>query len=195
LIYIVVVPDIPPDITPLQANHLVSSHARKVYAFADDGNVLTKMDLASLAHIKSILGDFGLLSGLECNVEKTVVMQVGEVVPISQEIRDLGFTLSNSVTILGLVIEQNDISFKNSWKKITKKVRLQINHWASFNLSLPGRINVNKTMLYRQVNYLGCFLPTNTAILNSISNLIESFVLGKLRVAKKDYTKKLSMVV
>jgi hypothetical protein len=52
-------------------------------------------------------------------------------------------------------------------------------------LSLPGRINIAKTMLYSQINYLGCVLPIPEQTALVLENLIENFVTGTLRIAKK----------
>ncbi len=57
--------------------------------------------------------------------------------------------------------------------------------WRPFNLSLPGRISIAKSMLYSQINYLGCFLPMPDNITETISNLIVNFVKGNLNIAKK----------
>jgi hypothetical protein len=42
-----------------------------------------------------------------------------------------------------------------------------------------------KSMLYSQINYLGCFLPMPDNITEMISNLIVNFVKGNLNIAKK----------
>jgi hypothetical protein len=60
-----------------------------------------------------------------------------------------------------------------------------INHWRPFNLSLPGRICIAKSMMYSQVNYLGCFTPIPVVSINEYDNLITTFVKGKLNIAKK----------
>ena len=64
------------------------------------------------------------------------------------------------------------------------KIRKQANYWKRFSLSLPGRIDVAKTFLYSQINYLGCILPFKKHEIRAFSELIENFVLGKLRIAK-----------
>jgi hypothetical protein len=61
----------------------------------------------------------------------------------------------------------------------------ECNKWQSFNLSLPGRINIAKTMLYSQLNYLGCFLPVSENFISTAENLITGFVRGNLRTAEK----------
>ena len=74
----------------LPASAQVSSMDSKVLAMADDANILASMDLNTLSIIKVILSDFGKLSGLCCNIEKTVLIPVGITGPISNEIMALG---------------------------------------------------------------------------------------------------------
>jgi hypothetical protein len=178
-------PEIPPGIQPPLPAPQVKSAPRRVFAFADDGNILTSMDLHSLSRIKAVLIEFGAISGLECNVEKTNLMPIGTNIPVSEEILGLGFTLCNCVTVLGLKIKGNEFNSQENWDKITEKVRNQANFWTRFQLSLPGRINIAKTMLYSQVNYLGCILPIPDHTVVELENMIENFVTGSLRIAKK----------
>jgi hypothetical protein len=58
----------------------------KAEGFADDATGLSLFELASLSALKKIMIDFGSFSGLKCNVEKTVLMQIGNKVPPSQEL-------------------------------------------------------------------------------------------------------------
>jgi hypothetical protein len=152
-------PAVPPDITlpnSLSSEQAVSILNRKAFAFADDANVFSKLSRDSLLRVKKILEDFGILSGLECNVEKTTVMCINSNVP--EYIQEIGFSAVDTVTILGLEIEGDTGKFDRSFEKICEKIRNNIATWKCYNLSLPGRICIAKTMLYSQINYLGCFL-------------------------------------
>ena len=175
-------PTVPPDLLPLPVG--VSTHLRKIHAFADDGSCLVEFTLNNLSVLKDFLGQFGELSGLVANVEKTTLMQVGRVEPVSRDILDLGFELVDSTTVLGLELNNNG-TFTNSLEKIRGKVRSQIVKWSRFNLSLPGRISIAKCMMYSQLNYLGCFLDIDEIFLTEIGQIIENFVLGKQKIAKK----------
>ncbi len=63
---------------------------RKTNAFADDTAAGLLRTTENLAYVKQVLIDFGSVSGLETNVEKTTVMPVGILdVPDDQEIADL----------------------------------------------------------------------------------------------------------
>jgi hypothetical protein len=52
-------------------------------------------------------------------------------------------------------------------------------------LTLGGRINVAKSLLYSQLNYIGCIIPIPNERISTYSTLIEKFVLGRLNIAKK----------
>jgi hypothetical protein len=77
-----------------------------LYALADDATVLTSMDPLSLRRIRDLLIEFKMISGLECNVEKTTLMQIGSNDPISREVVDLGFDIQEEVKLLGLKIKK-----------------------------------------------------------------------------------------
>jgi hypothetical protein len=124
------------------------------------------------------------MSGLVCNVEKTVLLPVGTNTPIDERIINLGFSISNKITILGAEIDCNGFTEQN-FLNIKKKIVANVNAWKPFNLSLPGRINIAKSLLYSQINYLGCFLPIPDNILIVWDTLITDFVKGKLNIAKK----------
>ena len=159
----------------------------KVLAMADDADVLVSMDLNTLSAIKVILllSDFGKLSGLCCNIEKTVLIPVGNILPISNKIIALGFEIKEKATILGMEISNNLNDFGACAKKIADKIKTEANWWNRFNLSLPGRISIAKAMLYSQVNYLGSFLPFTKEQIQEFSNPIENFVNGNLWISKR----------
>jgi Reverse transcriptase (RNA-dependent DNA polymerase) len=132
---------------------------RRVFAFADDGNILVSATANNLNVIKKILSDFYEISGLECNIEKSVMMQVGNVEVLDDDILNSGFRLEKKIKILGATINGECKKFDENFLEMDEKVQKQINTWSRFNLSLTGRINIAKTMMYSQLNYNGCFLP------------------------------------
>jgi hypothetical protein len=162
---------------------MVGTYTRKVSAYADDATMLIKLDYNSLLRIKNILEEFGNISGLVCNVEKTMLLVIGDNVELDNRIENLGFVITKQVTILGLEINGNGHMIE-SLHKITEKIKNQIGVWRRFNLSLPGRINIAKTMLYSQINYLECFLPIPINLMSVWDKLITDFVIGKLNIAR-----------
>ena len=78
----------------------------------------------------------------------------GKIEAISQDIIELGFEIKKKALILGLEISNDNNITDNAVNKIIEKINAEVNRWACFNLSLPGRINIAKSMLYSQVNYI-----------------------------------------
>jgi hypothetical protein len=162
----------------------ISRACRKAFAFADDGNLLVEASLSNLNRIKKILNDFSNISGLECNLEKSAMMQIGILDELDEEIINAGFPLVDKLKILGTVLNSNCVEFNETITEITDKIQGQINIWSRFNLSLTGRINIAKTMLYSQINYNGCFLPVPDVDLSAIEEKITRFVVGKTKIAR-----------
>ena len=172
-------PVLPGHLSPIPAQ--VPRNNSRVFAYADDGTILVMMDLASLRR-KEILNNYGRLSGLVCNVEKTGLMQIGSDAQIEQEIIDLGFNIVDQMTVLGMKIGgEQDQNFRD----ICNKVQNQVLFWSRFNLSLQGRVCIAKSMMYSQINYLGCFLPLTPAEIQRLSIMIEDFVKGNLNISRK----------
>ena len=77
--------------------------------FADDNTVSTILEYSSLKRLKEVLDKFKILSGLKTNFEKTALMRVGNLEgEIPENIRDLGFTITNSIN--PLTLQQQKIS-------------------------------------------------------------------------------------
>jgi hypothetical protein len=156
----------------------------KAEGFADDTTGLTLFEFESLSAIKKILIDFGNFSGLRCNVDKTVLMQIGEIRLPSQEILDLGFTLVDKIKILGMEIDHSLTNLNGNFVGIHDSIKKTIGYWKRYNLTLPGRINVAKSLLVSLINYLGCFIMPEANTLNGIQKSIDDFVIDKLKVAR-----------
>jgi len=156
----------------------------KTEGFADDTTVLTKFELSSLSKIKLILLNFGSMSGLKCNVEKTALMQVGTIIPITDEITRLGFSLVNSIKILGMEIDFNIENLDQNFQTTHASIKRSIEYWKRYKLTLPGRISVIKSLLISLLNYMGCILTPKRATLNALQKTLDEFALSGLNVAK-----------
>jgi len=155
-------------------------------SMADDNTTLTLLELESLAAVKRILADFELISGLRCNVDKTILMPVLD--PTQQEtdmVAGLGFELSDNFTLLGVKISNKLDNIPAIFMDIKNKIINLIAFWERFRLSLPGRLTIAKTYLISQLCYLGSFLPVPEDIRGEIQNLIDRFVKKNLRVSQE----------
>jgi hypothetical protein len=160
----------------------------KTDGFADDNSTGTLCEFRSLSMLKQVLSDFALISGLKCNTDKSVIMQIGNKIQISDEIKNLGFAFDDKIKILGMEIDSElenlDINFSNALIAIKKS----INFWERLNLSLQGRINVAKSLLFSQIIYLGSILMPSRQKINELQNSLDNFVLGNLNFAKNRIT-------
>ena len=110
---------LPPNILPQNAQ--VSCLDSKTLAMADDASCLVMMDLQTLTRIKSILTEFGILSGLCCNIEKTVLVPVGILELTPDEILELGFEIKDKAIILGMEISNDLHDMESCAETIEKK--------------------------------------------------------------------------
>jgi exonuclease III len=166
------------------AANVVSHRSKKVFAFADDCNILAACKPETIREIVRVLNDFGKISGLECNVQKSHILPIGHLPVITDEIRDLGFSIVQEMTVLGFEISNDPNILRKNAETIRDKIIGQYRIWSRYNLSLPGRINIAKTMMYSQLNYKGCVIPVPDDIITAIEDVIHGFVSGKLNVAK-----------
>jgi hypothetical protein len=164
---------------------------RRIPAFADDANGAFRRDAENLARIKKVLEDFGLISGLETNVDKTTLMSIGNLdEPISQEVKDLGFEIVTEIKCLGLKINNRADNLSAHFDGTISKIRQLIGLWSRYNLSLGGKIAIAKTMLISQIGYIGCIIQPTTEQLNTLQTLIDSYVTnGTVIAADRLYTK------
>jgi len=161
----------------------------KADGFADDNSTATMCEFDSLNMLKKINFDFAKFSGLQCNVEKTTLMQFGQVQPLSDEIKSLGFTCVEEFTLLGLVVNRDLSSLPNHFEDTIRKITQMIEYWDRFYLSLPGRISICKTFLLSQIGYIGCIVSPTADQEKRLQNILDSFCVGKMRTAaKKLYT-------
>jgi hypothetical protein len=108
---------VPPDLYQ-PPPHQVCPRAKKIFAYADDANCLLQFTGNTLTALRTALDEFAVLSGLECNVEKTTLMQVGSKLAPTQDILDLGFDIKEKVTILGMVIVNDSGSYETNVSNI-----------------------------------------------------------------------------
>ncbi len=146
-------------------------------SFADDSSNLILLKLDSLTHMKNVLCDFRVLSGLSCNIEKSFIMRIGDLTgTVSREIQDLGFIFADKIKLLGFTLQNYGDMVATNFENITTKIDSIIRFWERFYLSLPGKLTIYKTFLLSQINYIATiFTPSQDTIAN-IEKKMETFV-------------------
>jgi hypothetical protein len=154
-------------------------------SLADDNTSLILLEEENLRVLRKILDDFGNISGLLCNYDKTVVMPVGYTLDIPADVS--GFTLTNSVKLLSMDISNNLDNVDDIFIAVGEKILNLILFWSRFRLSLPVRIAILKTLLIPQLNYLGCIMTPSRLVLDNLQDLVDDFAIGGLRISKARY--------
>jgi exonuclease III len=170
--------------TPPFANES-NGETDKTNGFADDTSVCVRTSLENFLVLKNILLTFGNISGLKCNVEKSHIMAVGDRTVVNQQIMELGFPFTDELTLLGVKINHDLSCLELMHEKTVEKIARTVSFWSRFNLSLPGRISIAKTLCLSQINYIGCIVTPTEAQLNSMSDCIAKFVTGKLNISRE----------
>lgn len=178
------VPPINSDINDLRFRNECAHETCKADSFADDNTTGTVMEVASLTCLKLTLDEFASFSGLKCNVDKTTLMPIGRKEPIPADILALGFNKTDKIHILGMTIDSELADLGSNFEVTCQSINKCKTFWKRFNLSLAGRINVIKSLLFSQIIYLGCFLMPSQGQLRTLQNMLDEFALNTLNVAR-----------
>jgi hypothetical protein len=157
----------------------------KADGFVDDNSTATTATLGSLNTLKEICSVFASFSGLKSNADKTSLLQIGVVANLSDEIRDLGFLITDKVKLLGMDFDRNLSSLTNHFEEVLGRVNRIIEYWERFNLSLPGRISICKTFMLSEIGYLDCIITLSELQIKRLQTALDNFCLGSIRLAKK----------
>ena len=156
----------------------------KVESFADDKTVTFQATPLGLRSVVEILEQFANISGLRCNTDKSFIMYVVSNNPPSAYLSDYDFEVADSITILGIQINKHLDNLSECHNATVQKIAKIINFWSRFYLSLPGRINIAKTLILSQISYLGCIITPTRETLQHITTQINNFIVGGLNIAK-----------
>jgi hypothetical protein len=154
-----------------------------------------KLNADCLLAITDAVSDFSIISGLKCNVDKSQIMICGTdpIEPVPDFITNSGFAVADSLVILGFKITKNWHDLKNNLDKAEQNIDKQIRFWDRYRLSLPGRINVAKTLLLPQISYHASIIPLSVEKIENLQDKINNFVTGKMRLAKNLVTAPLEL--
>jgi hypothetical protein len=150
-------------------------------SMADDNTTLALLTTENLGELRRILDEFGNISGLRCNYDKTCILKVGQ--QPAANINTHGFIFSDVITLLGMEVKRELSNQDEIFEKIHEKILGIARFWDLFKLSLPGRISIVKTLMLPQLNYLGSILSPSPNLLSSIQDTVDNFAKKNLRVA------------
>ncbi len=82
-------------------------------SLVDDNTTLMKLTKDNFKNLMEILDKFGSFSGLKCNYDKTMVMPVGSIQEIPDNLH--GFALTNKIKLLGADIMNKWSDLENNF--------------------------------------------------------------------------------
>ena len=145
----------------------------KVSAYVDDCNAATK-DNQSTQRLFELLKDFGELSGLKTNIEKTKGLKLGCGFPVTKE-GDIEF--QKFIKVLGVFLgEQSNELHENNLNYIINKMEKLINEWGCRDLSYLGKILISKSLILSQIIYKINVLECPVATVQRIQKMVNGFV-------------------
>ena len=146
--------------------------------FADDTTIFLERTANNLRCATKVITAFHKISGLSCNLDKTVVIPIGLNTDKHNILcPELGMVWDDTFTILGFTLDSKLQKLDINLKKVKDKIEGQIKSWTPYHLSLRGRITIAKTKLTPQLTYVATVLDIDTKIIDTIQDMINSFVL------------------
>jgi hypothetical protein len=99
-------------------------------SLADDNTTLMLLEEDGLAALRKILDEFGNISGLLCNFDKTVVMPIGRTTSAPKNL--FGFKCENKIKLLGMEVTNMLDNTDDIFIEIGEKILNLILFWSRF---------------------------------------------------------------
>ena len=146
--------------------------------FADDTTVLIERNEEYLRYAMKFIRNFHIISGLSCNLEKTVVIPIGQNTDITDKFCDeLKLEWSNDFTLLGFSLDSTLSKLDANFDKCMTRAKKLIVKWRKYNLSIMGRITVAKSMILSQFTYVVAVLDMSKVQIEKIQQLLDTFIM------------------
>ena len=129
--------------------------------FADDITLRIENTVESLTGVTNVIENFGKLSGLRMNKDKTQAMLFGlnseNAIPT---VETMGFEWVQEIEILGVTITCNlkNMELHNFDTKY-EAIEKMLKHWSYRTLNLEGRITITKFLALPKLTHLATVLP------------------------------------
>ena len=146
--------------------------------FADDTSIVIERNEEYLKKAIKFIKDFHEISGLKCNVDKTVVIPIGANTDKKDVIcPELGVSWDNNFRLLGFDIDNKLEKLNENFEKCHIRVKKLILKWRRYNLSILGRITVTKSVLLAQYTYFAAVLDMKESDIKRLQNTLDNFIL------------------
>ena len=129
--------------------------------FADDITLSIENTVESLTGVTNVIENFGKLSGLRINKDKTQAMIFGHNSENTKTtVETMGFEWVKEIKILGVTItcDLRSMEIQNFDKKYEAMEKI-LKHWSYRTLNLEGRITITKSLALPKLTHLATVLP------------------------------------
>lgn len=145
----------------------------KLSQYCDDMTLFVK-DGVSAANAIEMVEQFGLVSGLELNLEKCDFMWLGEKRFCEQSI--CGHPSAEKVKILGIWFSSRHDCTGENVEAVKSRIKRTMDQWSQRDLTIKGKITVVKSLLVSQMVYLLTAARIDRKCLAQIQSHIMQFV-------------------
>jgi hypothetical protein len=83
-----------------------------------------------------------------------------------------------------MTIDHSIANLDSNFVLIHDSIKKTIRYWERYRLTVPGRINIAKSLLFSLLNYLGSFIMPKVQTMSAIQKSIDDFVIGDDKIAK-----------
>ena len=159
--------------------------------FADDITLSIENNEGSIRGVTKEIENFGKLSGLRINKDKTQAMIFGHNSENTKPtVETMGFEWVKEIKILGVTITCNlknmEIQNFNSKYEVIEKM---LKHWSHRTLNLEGRITITKSLALPKLTHLATVLPElDSQKAKKVEDLTTKFIWKTLKDQKKKNT-------
>ena len=146
----------------------------KLTAYADDLTALL-IDMNDLNNVEKTLNEFGEISGLKLNQDKTEVLAIGQTNLTAEQEEKLKDVIKVTGICHGLPtkkIETKDANFTGPINKLQRTLNL----WKSRNLSLLGRAQIFKAQGLAAFMHIANVIPIPSDVTSRINKIMYNFI-------------------
>jgi hypothetical protein len=140
--------------------------------YADDAVIFLKPSVPDVNNLKSILLNFGLVTGLQTNLQKTSVTPIScDGINISSVLADLPVSQAVfPIKYLGLPLTPRRLK-KLDFRPLVDKAAGKLSTWNGRNLTQAGRVCLVKSVLSSQPVYLLTVIKPPVEVLHDLDKM------------------------
>lgn len=146
---------------------------QKIYQYADDTTLILK-DIGSVTKAMEIIKKYCEGSGAKVNMEKTVVMRIGNACILPEA---FNFKNQQEMKILGILMGENEKRVNEiMWDEIIGRMERRLEWWKQRKLNLMGKILIVNTLMLSKMWYVLGVIPMERWHVQRIKQCVLNFI-------------------